>query len=114
MRNLLTCGKRDRQISLERLIVEKKGGTAKDSWELLATVWASKIELRGGESYKNGRDIAEGDREYRILYSDEVKGLTAADRVVDGDHVFDILRVYEIGREEGLSITCKLRDASNA
>lgn len=114
MRNLLTCGKRDRFITLESLVVEKKGGVAKDSWQVIGTAWASKLELRGNERFVNGRDVADAEREYRTLWSDELKGLTPADRLIDGDLKFDIVSVQEIGREQGLSIKCKLRDASNA
>lgn len=110
----IAAGKRDRRITLERLVSEKIDGTPKDSWKPIATVWAAKNELKGYERFQNDRNVADAEVEFVILYSGDVKDLSTADRVTYGDAKYDIIAVAEIGRKDGLSIKAKRRDVANA
>lgn len=97
-------GKFDRRISIQtRTVVRGSAGGAADSWSLLDTVWAQKIEEGSREFSSAAAMHAEATRAFRIRYRSDV---TPQHRVVYGGQFHDILGVTEEGRSEYLLLAC--------
>ncbi len=77
---------------------------------LPAQVWAERLELRGDERWNAQQVVAGISCKYRIRYRDDVGPM---DVVVDADsREYDISAALELGRKEGLELTCSVRSDS--
>ena len=97
-------GKLDRRISIQaRTVVRGVAGGAGETYALLDTVWAQKIEEGTREFRAVGATHAEATRAFRIRYRSDV---TPQHRVVFGGVFHDILGTTEEGRSEFLLLAC--------
>lgn len=108
----MRAGRLDRRITIQRKESEPSdSGEPIDTWETLATVWASMSPVRGDERFDAPQLIAGEQIEFRVRWSSILAGLNALDRIIYPtqnhphiSHIHDILAVHEIGRREGLQI----------
>ena len=97
-------GKFDRRISFQtRTVTRGASGGAGESYVLLDTVWAQKIEEGTREFRAAAATHSEATRAFRIRYRSDV---TPQHRVVYGGQFHDILGVTEEGRSEYLLLAC--------
>ncbi|HEV7284322.1 MAG TPA: phage head closure protein, partial [Kaistia sp.] len=80
-----------------------------EQWLELATVWASKLDVRDSERFSSAQVGAEIGSRFQIRYSTTVADLNPKDRIVYGGKFYDIVGVKEIGRREGLEISAMAR-----
>ncbi len=106
----LAAGPMDRRITLER------SSTAPDAfnepvqtWSILAEVAASYEPLSDGERFRAGETAATASARFVIRYSRAVAGLNPKNRLIFEGAAWEILRVKEIGRREGLEISATVR-----
>lgn len=106
----LKAGDLDRRIVIQRFTETRdEYNEPVRSWTTLATVSASYEPLSDAEVYRAGETIAEASARFVVRYSTTLAGLNPKDRLTfDGD-TWQILRVKEVGRREGLEITTKAR-----
>ncbi len=106
----LSAGKLDRKIILQRFTstLDEYNEPVK-SWATLATRSASYEPLSDGERFRAGETAANASARFVIRWSAAVSDLDAKDRLTFGGVVYQILHVKEIGRREGIEITCTAR-----
>lgn len=101
---------------LDRRIVLQRSTDARDAfnepvktWATLATRSASYEPLSDGERFRAGETAANASARFVIRWSAAVSDLNPRDRLTfDGD-TWEIVRVKEMGRREGLEITAGAR-----
>lgn len=99
----------DRRIEIyEPTESRSSSGAAVLTFALLSTVWAEVLPVRGGEVFGEGREQALSTQQFRIRHRTDV---TTKHQVVFESDTYDIERIEEIGRREGLQITARLVDA---
>lgn len=108
----MNIGHMDRRIALQTSTVSVNSyGERTDSWATYATVWAA-IIYKGGSEKVSGDQVSSTNKvEFRIRYGSNVSSCTASDRVLYNSQYYQVLAVEEIGRSEGLTLICELRDA---
>ncbi len=106
----MRAGKLDRRIVLERFTttVDDYNEPVK-SWSTLATVSASYEPLSDGEKFRASETAAEASARFVTRYSTTVADLNPKDRLTFEGDPWEIVRVKEIGRREGLEITAGKR-----
>lgn len=106
----LAAGKMDRRITLERFVTSPdQHNEPVKIWTALATRAASYEPLSDGERFRAGETAATASARFVIRYAAKVADLNPKDRLTFGGVVYDIVRVKEIGRREGLEITANAR-----
>lgn len=110
----MRAGKLDRRITLERNVPTKDGaGHPVDNWVELATVWASKQEIRDGERslerLRADEVAAVATARFQVRWSAVVASLTPKDRLTFDGLRHEITALKEIGRREGREITAAAR-----
>lgn len=104
----LAAGSLDRRITLLRGgIVRDEDGDDVESWQPLASVWASVRPAPGAERLASAEVAATAPTVIRIRWSRQVADLSPQDRIeypIDSGRQFDIASVIEIGFREGLEI----------
>lgn len=106
----LAAGKLDRRIALQRFTATRDAlNNPVDAWLLLATVWASKLDVRDSERFAAKEVGAEIGTRFQLRYSATVADLNPKDRISYNGRTYDIVGVKEIGRREGLEITAIAR-----
>lgn len=100
----MRAGALDRQIVIQTP-TETQGATGEPSvsWGAFATVWASRRDTLGRERVLAGAETAMADCVFRIRW---LSGVTAKMRVMEGADAWDIVALAELGRCEGLDLTC--------
>jgi head-tail adaptor len=77
--------------------------------------WAERQQVRGAEQLAGGQTVARQEVTFRIRYPWQLAALPTPDESwrlkdrSDGNRVYDLVRVEEIGRREGLLITATAR-----
>jgi SPP1 family predicted phage head-tail adaptor len=106
----LAAGKLDRKIILQRSTetVDEYNEPVK-TWATLATRSASYEPLSDGEKFRASETAAEASARFVIRYSAAVADLNPKDRLTFEGAAWEIVRVKEIGRREGLEITAGKR-----
>jgi SPP1 family predicted phage head-tail adaptor len=106
----LSAGKLDRKIILQRFTetVDEYNELVK-TWATLATRSASYEPLSDGEKFRASETAAEASARFVIRYSAAVADLNPKDRLTFEGAAWEIVRVKEIGRREGLEITAGKR-----
>lgn len=106
----MQAGKLDRRIRLERATESRDAfNNAIKDWSTLATVWASKQDVRDSERLAAQEVGAEITTRFQIRWSSEVADISPLDRLVYEGKTYDIAAVKEIGRREGLEVTAAAR-----
>jgi len=104
----MRAGRLDRLIDLQRRSFIEDA-EFKDEIETFSTydtnVAAERMDRSGNENYFEGVNIPTRVTIYRIRYRDDVQEL---DRIVEDDKVYDIDYIKELGRREGLELTCRM------
>lgn len=100
----MRAGGLDRQVVIQTA-TETQGATGEPAvtWGTFATIWASRRDTLGRERVMAGAETAMADAVFRIRY---LSGVTAKMRLVEGSDVWDIVALAELGRREGLDLTC--------
>jgi len=106
----LSAGDLDRRVTLERFTttVDAFNEPVK-AWGVLAARAASYHPLSDGERFRAGETAATASARFVIRYSAAVADLNPRDRLIFEGVTFQIVRVKEIGRREGLEITADAR-----
>lgn len=106
----LAAGPLDRKITLERFTstVDAYNEPVK-TWATLATRSASYEPLSDGERFRAGETAADASARFVIRWSSAVSDLNPKDRLTYEGVVWQILRVKEVGRREGIEITAGAR-----
>ena len=106
----MEAGKLDRRIRLERIVATRDElNSPVEQWLELATVWASKLDVRDSERFASAGVGAEIGTRFQIRHSKAVADLNPKDRLVFDGRAYDIVGVKEIGRREGLEISALAR-----
>lgn len=101
----MIAGKLDRRIRLEqRTETQNSFGEAVIAYTLFAEVWAEVLPLSGREFFVAAQFVPEAQLKIRIRWVD---GLDERFRVVHEDVNYDILRIAELGRKEGIELIVK-------
>lgn len=106
----LAAGPMDRRITLERFseTVDQFNEPVK-VWSVLAERAASYEPLSDGERFRAGETAATASARFVIRYSRAVADTSPKDRLTFEGNAWEILRVKEIGRREGLEISATVR-----
>lgn len=106
----LSAGKLDRRIRLERFTETRdEYNEPVKTWALLANRWAAYEPLSDGEKFSASETAANASARFRIRWSSAVADLNPKDRLIFGGDTWEIVRVKEIGRREGIEITAASR-----
>jgi head-tail adaptor len=112
-RELVTAGKRDRLIKIERYTTTQNDLNEEvQTWAALATVMASKTYVRASESQAASEISAVRGLRFSITWRADYADVNPRDRIeypVDSGIYFDISEVNEIGRREGIEIFATAR-----
>lgn len=114
---MIPAGSLDRRVTfLRRWLETRASGELRErfedrgvgAWRPVANAWAQRRDGTGRESTTDGVEIATRPAVFRVRYRAD---LTTADRLRDGrgdgDPVYEILSIAEIGRREGLDLVCQ-------
>jgi SPP1 family predicted phage head-tail adaptor len=97
----------DRRVTIQsRALAPDAQGQQIETWSEVATVWASKRDLRGREYYAANTTNAEVSTTFEIRYRADV---TVLNRLVCEGITYDIQQVSEIGRRVGLQLICSAK-----
>lgn len=99
------AGLRNARITIQtKTVTRTASGDETESWATLATVWARRQDVRGGENYGAQTLLEQNDVVFHIKY---ITGVTALTRVVHGSETFDVQRVVRVGgRNRDLELHC--------
>ena len=106
-------GRMDARITIQRAtVVTNDYGESVPTWATLATVWADVIwrEGSGAERIASDQILSKQPVHFLIRYSTTVSSVSAKDRVAYGGKSYEIETIQEIGRNDGLRLTCTLRE----
>jgi SPP1 family predicted phage head-tail adaptor len=105
----LGAGPRDRLVRIEQAMatVDALGGRTL-VWLLLETVWAEVVQLSGRELFNAQQLEAKVDTRFRIPWREDVSATDTLRLMYDGKP-YNIQRIEEIGRREGLYLYCEAR-----
>lgn len=107
----MTAGKFNRRITLQRgTAVKNSRNEAIVSFSLLATVWAERIDVSAGESFRAQEVSAELTTRFRIRYSATISTLNPNDRLIYAGVIYNITQVRETQRNRILEIDAVARD----
>lgn len=106
----MEAGKLDRKIVIQRFTSTLDSYNEPVlSWSTLATRSASYEPISDGERFRAGETTATASARFVIRHSSAVADLNPKDRLIFEDTAWEILRVKEIGRREGLEISATVR-----
>lgn len=101
----MRAGALDRLVTLQnRTLVTDNEGNTTEAFTDLADVYASRRDTLGSERIASGAEVAAADAVYRIRWRDDVSTTT---RLQEGNLVWDVLAFSELGRRDGLDLTCR-------
>lgn len=106
-------GRMDSRIVIERATLTTNAyGERTQAWTTLAVVWADVIfrEGSGSEQLQSLQLMSKQPVHFIIRYSTTVAGVTPKDRVTYNSKAYNIEAIQEIGRNEGLRLTCTIRE----
>ena len=106
----MQAGKIDRRIRLERFTETRDAFNAPVKvWDLLAIRSASYEPLSDGEKFSASETAANASARFVVRYSAAVADLDPKDRLTFEGVTYEIVRVKQIGRREGIEITAGTR-----
>jgi SPP1 family predicted phage head-tail adaptor len=104
----MEIGKLDRRIVIQQNTqTQNAAGEYVDSWNTLATVWASKESLEGTELDESDQRTALQKVIWIIRYKSTVTELM---RIYYGSEYYYITSIQEVGRKWGMRLTTEIRD----
>lgn len=110
---MISAGKLDRRIALQRYMETRDDfNNPVLTWAALATVSASKEDIRDSERMAAQETGSEITTRFQIRWSTAVADLNTKDRLefpIDSGRYFNIVAVKEIGRREGIEISAAAR-----
>jgi len=107
---MLAAGRLDRRITLQQATITYDAlNNPAQTWSTLATVWASKMDIRDSERVAAQEVGADITTRFQIRYSDAVSDINPKDRLTFDGRTYEIVNVKEIGRREGLEISAVAR-----
>jgi SPP1 family predicted phage head-tail adaptor len=98
----------DRRITIlvpDEAPARGSAGSAIPGYSALAEVWAERRDLSGRDVIAAAQTIATAQCRYRIRWLD---GFDTRARVQEGDTVYEIQHIAELGRREGQEILASL------
>lgn len=114
----MRAGSLDRRITLQRVVETQSGsGASTGTWLAVASVWAEKRPQGGTEAYREGQIQGWANVIWRIRYIQHgLDDPTVKWRLLEGDRVYEILSISEIGRREGWELVtrCRAEDQKTA
>jgi SPP1 family predicted phage head-tail adaptor len=103
----------DRRIVIERYAETRDTfNNVVQTWSTLATVWASKKDVKdvsNAERFRTQEVGAEVATRFGIRWSPTVSGVNAKDRIQYDGATYNITGIKEMGRREGIEITAMRR-----
>lgn len=106
----MRAGKLDRRITIRRATTATNDlGEDVATWGDLATVWASKEDIRDGERFAAQEVAAHITTRFRVRWSSVTSDVDAKDRIVYQGYEYNVVAVKELGRREGIEITASAR-----
>lgn len=106
-------GRMDSRITIQRATTTTDlYGQRVESWGTLATVWADVIyrEGSGNESIASEQVFSKQPVHFVIRYGSTWADVNPKDRVSYNSKAYNIEAVQEIGRNDGLRLTCTIRE----
>lgn len=105
----MRAGDLDRLVQFLRASVEDDGYQSKPGPYVPygGKVWAAKRDVSDSEKFAAGTLTAGITTRFQVRYSGHTASLTEADRLRCGGHTYAIVGIKELGRREGLEITCQ-------
>jgi SPP1 family predicted phage head-tail adaptor len=102
----MQAGKLDRRVTLRRATVTKdEFNEDVATWETVATVWASKEDVRDSERVRAQQVGAAMTTRFQIRHSAAADTVSPEDQLVCEGKTYGIVAVKELGRRVGLEIT---------
>lgn len=103
----MQAGRLDRRVTLQQrtLAAANARGEKVPSFSTLATVWGSRRDVGGRELFASGQPHAEATTRFLIRYRSD---LTPIHRLVCDGVTYDVVHVAELGRRDGLELSCKV------
>lgn len=106
----MRAGDLDRRITIRRNTPTTDDfGQEVPGWADLATVWASKQDVRDSERFTAAATGASLTTRFQIRWSSALADLSPEDQLVCEGRTYSISAVKEIGRRVGLEITAAAR-----
>ncbi len=101
----------DRRVQVWRATLADDGFTQAETWAALGSpLWAAVTPISDGERFRAGAVGAHVTARVRLRYSAFAAAITAQDRLVCEGRTYEIVAPpKEIGRREGIEITCSAR-----
>lgn len=113
---MIPAGKKRHRVKLERFVETESGsGAVVQTPQLVATVWAWKVEKEerrtGSEGFDAEQVIAWSPQVWKIDYLqfDGLEDPNVKWQLVEGTKVFEIIDVSEIGLKRGWSLKTRAR-----
>lgn len=101
----MRAGRLDRRVTLQRrAITRDAAGGAIEGWSSAFSCWAERRDVRGSERLEAGAVTATADAVFRIRWR---AGIDATWRLMEGATGWDIEAVAELGRRDGLELSCR-------
>ena len=102
----MIAGRLDRRVTISRPnpVTQDSHGGRVESFQNVATVYASVTHLKGREHLVGGQYTPEAEVKFRIRYRSD---FTVSWRITHDSVTYKVLHVAEIGRRVGLEIMAK-------
>lgn len=105
----MNAGKLDRIATLRRNFPSQgRNGAAVDDWQDVGNAWVSKADTNGNVIINGGREAVQVETMFEMRWRSDV---VPAMRIVLDGREYDLTRVDEIGRRDGLRCYGKVRAA---
>jgi SPP1 family predicted phage head-tail adaptor len=102
---MMQSGHLDRRITIETLTVSRDSyGGKVETWAELASVWAQATPWQGREAVAADQVVARAEMRFKIRYRAD---FDAKARIQYEGQAWDIIRIDEISRREGLFVWAK-------
>lgn len=104
----MNIGKLDRRVTVqERVTTKDQMNHDLITWTNRGTFWAG-VKYSGGKDTQEGKQRVEVDRAtFTFRYN---SAFSTTDRIIFDGGVYDVHSIDELGRREGLRLTCTRRD----
>ncbi len=101
----MRAGRLDRRVTLQRRVITRDAaGGAIETWTSAFSCWAERRDVRGSERLEAGAEVATHEATFRIRWR---AGIDATWRLVEGTVAWDVEGIAELGRRDGLELTCR-------
>lgn len=101
----MKAGNLDRRLTIQRVTLSQNDyGEEVETWADIARVWAWKRDVSARERFASAQTLAERTTVFQIRFRDDVN---SKDRVVCEGRTYQITGITEVGRRQGLDLTCE-------